>query len=225
VVKGEVVEDMRLAQLLVQGGWRLSFRAAPDCFQTRMYQSLSDIVEGWGKNVATGSLQATPRCLRPVALPVSLAVGVTLWLLPPIALAWVLLGAEGELLRQWAFITTGTSAIFWAMISLIVGTSPVYGMLYPLGAALSAYIFVKSWTRGSEIEWKRRTYRIELDGDAGQGTLVGDEDGERESDAGDVPESRAGRPGVGKPTDRGGAPGPSRDEPSSSAGESKPGPR
>ena len=179
-----------------------------------MYQSLADIVEGWGKNITTGSLQATPRWMRPVALPVSLAVGMTLWFLPPMALAWVLLGAEGELLRQWAFITTGTSVLFWAVISLIVGASPLYGVLYPLGAAVSAYIFVKSWTRGSAIEWKRRTYRLEIDGDAGRGTLVS----ERE-----VGQESAG-PGEDTSLDVGDAAESTADDGPSSESESRPGP-
>ncbi len=84
-VMGEVVEDQRLAQLLVKGGWRLSFRLAAPGLETRMYQSLPDIVEGWSKNVATGSLQSTPAWMRPVVLPLSFVIGVTWWIVPYLA--------------------------------------------------------------------------------------------------------------------------------------------
>lgn len=168
VVMGEVVEDLRLAQLLVGGGWRLSLRLAAPGLETRMYQSLPDIVEGWSKNVATGSLQSTPAWLHPVVLPLSFAIGVTWWIVPPILLAVSFLGVGGELLREWAFLITGSSALFWAMISLIVGTSPLFGLLYPLGGGIGAYIFFRSWMRGSRIEWKGREYRTGLAGDSGE---------------------------------------------------------
>ena len=175
VVKGEVAEDLRLAQLLVKGGWRLSFRLAAGGLETRMYQSLPDIVEGWSKNAATGALQSTPGWLRPVVLPLSFVIGVTWWIVPPVLLVASFLGAGGELLREWSFLITGSSALFWAMISFIVGTSPLFGLLYPVGGGIGAYIFLRSWMRGSRIEWKGREYRMELTGEAGRGSAVGDE--------------------------------------------------
>ena len=58
-VRGEVVEDMRIAQLLVRDGRHLLVRDGRG-LQTRMYRSLGGLVEGWSKNIATGALQATP---------------------------------------------------------------------------------------------------------------------------------------------------------------------
>lgn len=167
-VMGEVVEDLRLAQLLVKGGWRLSVRLAAPGLETRMYQSLPDIVEGWSKNVATGALQSTPEWLRPAVLPLSFAIGLIWWIVPPILLAASFLGAGGELLREWAFLVVGTSVLFWAMISLIVGTSPLFGLLYPLGGGIGAYIFFRSWMRGSRIEWKGREYGVSSASDSGE---------------------------------------------------------
>ena len=187
-VMGEVAEDLRLAQLLVKGGWRLSFRLAGGSLETRMYQSLPDIVEGWSKNAATGALQSTPAWLRPVVLPVSFVIGVTLWIVPPILLAASFLGAGGEMLREWAFLVTGSSALFWAMISFIVGTSPLFGLLYPVGGGLGAYIFLRSWMRGSRIEWKGREYRMSLVGEVGHGSAAAADEGgpTRESDHGET---------------------------------------
>jgi chlorobactene glucosyltransferase len=51
-VRGEVVEDLRLAQILIQSGARLSLRSAERAFATRMYRDLGELVRGWSKNLA-----------------------------------------------------------------------------------------------------------------------------------------------------------------------------
>ena len=156
---GEVVEDLRLAQLLVRGGWKLVVRGA-DRFQTRMYRSLGDLVEGWSKNVATGALQSTAPWLLPFILPISLAVGFTLWLVPPATLSWaVFTGNQGTPLA-WGAVTTGLAVLVWSRASVLLKGNPLYGFLYPLGSVLAGYIFLKSWRRGASIQWKGRSYQM-----------------------------------------------------------------
>ena len=158
-VAGEVVEDLRLAQLLVRGGWKLVVRGA-DRFQTRMYRSLGDLVEGWSKNVATGALQSTAPWLLPFILPISLAVGFTLWLVPPATLSWaVFTGNQGTPLA-WGAVTTGLAVLVWSRASVLLKGNPLYGFLYPLGSVLAGYIFLKSWRRGASIQWKGRSYQM-----------------------------------------------------------------
>ena len=159
VVRGEVVEDMRLAQLLVQGGWRLVVREGRG-LKTRMYRSLGGLIEGWGKNIATGALQATGGWLLPVILPLSLVVGLCLWLLPPAALVWALMGKTGGLVFQFGALTTGFGVLYWALATGVMRANPLYGLLYPLGSVLAAVIFVRSWMRGGQIEWKGRHYHM-----------------------------------------------------------------
>jgi hypothetical protein len=158
-VAGEVVEGMRLAQLLVQGGWKLVIRGG-EGLETRMYRSLAHLVEGWSKNVTTGALQTTPKLLLPVILPFSLVVGATLWLVPVTVLAWSLVTGTGGTPLLWSGLVTGFSVLFWAFASLIMRGNPAYGFLYPVGSILSAYIFLRSWARGSRIEWKGRKYQM-----------------------------------------------------------------
>ena len=38
--------------------------------------------------------------------------------------------------------------------------NPLYGFLYRLGAVVGAYIFVRSWRRGTMVEWKGRRYEV-----------------------------------------------------------------
>jgi chlorobactene glucosyltransferase len=168
-VAGEVVEDMRLAQELVRSGTRLTVRAAEDGLETRMYQTLPDIVEGWGKNLYTASKQTVPDWLRPVIAPLSMLVGALLWLVPPLVLAVVGLqtmvsGSDPSAVLVWAAFASGAGLMFWTLTALRMGISPFYGALYPLGAGLAGLIYVRSWVRGSRIRWKDRDYRIESSG-------------------------------------------------------------
>lgn len=158
-VRGEVVEDMRLAQELTRGGWRLLVRGA-DGLRTRMYRSLGHLVEGWSKNVATGVLQTTAGWLLPFMLPLSLLVGTTLWLLPPAALAWAVLSGTGGPLLLWSAVATLFGVAFWGIASAVMRGNPLYGLLYPLGSLMAGYIFVRSWVMGSRVRWKGRSYQV-----------------------------------------------------------------
>ena len=165
-VSGEVVEDLRLAQELVRAGHRLTIRGAEDAFATRMYRSLSEIVEGWGKNLFTASRQSVPRWLEPLIAPVSLITGALLWLVPPmVGLGLALAALAGPAppvpsgVAVWSVSATALSLLFWMSVSARVGIPAAYGLLYPLGAAVSGYIYLRSWARGTRIRWKGRSYR------------------------------------------------------------------
>jgi chlorobactene glucosyltransferase len=158
-VKEEVVEDMRMAQLLVRGGWRLVLRRS-EAFATRMYRSLSGLVDGWSKNLATAALQTTPAWFHPVALPFFFLVGVVLWLLPPVTLAAGLLGDAGSLALSWGAVTTGLGVLFWGSASWVMGASPLYGLFHPLASLMLAFIYVRSWLWGGGVRWKGRGYQL-----------------------------------------------------------------
>lgn len=51
-VKGAVLEDVALAQMVKRRKQGLRFRYAPEAVATRMYRSLGAMVEGWTKNLA-----------------------------------------------------------------------------------------------------------------------------------------------------------------------------
>ncbi len=167
-VRGEVVEDLRLAQELVRAGHRLSLRLARDAFSTRMYTSLQEVVNGWTKNVAVGARQSSGR-LAPLALPGLLLFLAGVWLVPPAAF---LVSAVGALLlgsgtTPWTslpFLAWGGAAAFCTVAIQAgvygrFGVSPAMALLHPLGALVMAVIVVRSWIRGEgRIEWKGRRY-------------------------------------------------------------------
>lgn len=160
VVKGEVVEDIRMAQELARSGIRLTVRGAEDVFATRMYRNLRELVEGWTKNMSTGARQVVPAGVGKLVIPALLLYLLGIWVLPPLVLLATLAvapGAGGVLL--WAGIATGCGLAIWVVGSRQMGAPALYGILYPLGAATTAFILVRSWLRGSgRIEWKGRRY-------------------------------------------------------------------
>lgn len=157
-VKDEVVEDLVMAQIVVRAGRRLSVRMAETAFATRMYRSLPDLVAGWSKNIVQGGLATMPPRLRPFVAPFSALSGFVMWLLPPLALVAALAGVGGSGLALWSGLAVGISAVHWALFTARMGASPAYGLLYPLGAAVGMYIFLRSWIRGRNVEWKGRAY-------------------------------------------------------------------
>jgi hypothetical protein len=125
-----------------------------------MYRSLSELVAGWSKNLVIGGLQSLPRAIRPLVAPVSLLSGIALWVAPPLLLAAALAGALPEPLFAWAATVCALSALTFAVFTRQMGGPWAYGLLYPLGAAVGTYIFLRSWTRGRNVEWKGRRYTL-----------------------------------------------------------------
>ena len=160
-VRGEVVEDLALAQILARTGFRLTVRFAERQFRTRMYRSLREIVDGWSKNVILGGLMTLPAWLRPIMPPAVLSTIIALWIAPPTVLCATLVGFGSGRLQLWAAATTAISLAFWMAVSRRFGAPLAYGLAYPLGAAVAAFTFVRSWTWGRDIRWKGRSYRID----------------------------------------------------------------
>lgn len=162
-VRGEVVEDLRLAQILVREGHRLMVREAEDALATRMYRSLGGLLEGWTKNLATGVRQSVPPVLRPVAAPVAALAWGLFWVSPPLTLLAGALGFGGPSLLAWSGTASGVGVLVWGAASRRMRSAPVWGLFYPLGAAMAVFILLRSWIRGSRVEWKGRRYRIDPD--------------------------------------------------------------
>lgn len=183
-VRGEVVEDMRLAQRLVRLGYGLTVRSAEDGFATRMYTSLAELVEGWSKNILLGGLATLPegwvRRLAPLA---AVVLGTVSFVLPPVLTLGLGVGswlasaatptsASGGWAAMWPILATnplfawGASLTllgmgFWSLVSWRMRIAPGYGLLYPLGAAVAQYIYLRTWRRGGHVEWKGRRYDLD----------------------------------------------------------------
>jgi hypothetical protein len=61
----------------------------------------------------------------------------------------------------WATISSVATLIWWLVVYITIGETPLYALLYPLGALVLLYIFVTAVIRGRRVTWKGRTYLSE----------------------------------------------------------------
>jgi len=157
IVRHEVAEDLALAQAFHRAGRKIHFAFAERLMETRMYQSLPHLVEGWSKNVYLGGRRSFPEepVLRAL-VPVMLLAAFLFWLVPPAVLAVTGVTAG---LGTAAVVATGFSALFWMLVSYGMKIPPWYGLLYPIGALMALYIGARSIWRGARrVEWRGRVY-------------------------------------------------------------------
>jgi hypothetical protein len=55
-------------------------------------------------------------------------------------------------------IATGASLLLWMKVYWEERAPLRYALLYPLGAAMVAYIMIRSALRGDRVEWRGRRY-------------------------------------------------------------------
>jgi cellulose synthase/poly-beta-1,6-N-acetylglucosamine synthase-like glycosyltransferase len=151
-VRGEVVEDLRLAEAVKRARLRLVYGRGVALASLRMYDSLGAIVRGWSKNF-------------------HVALAGALWLAPPLALA-LLLAYAGP----WLLVPLAAVAGAWRALALALGATLVavvarrdasrrYGIdgavwLAPLGAGVVAFILLRSALQAAArrpFVWKGRS--------------------------------------------------------------------
>lgn len=159
-VRGEVVEDMRLAQRAVAAGQRVLIADAQDVMETRMYASLREITEGWTKNMDRGARLSFPPGLGRIALLVGALLQIVLWVIPPLVLILGFFVPELAGLRAWSIIATSLGAFVWVTVHVLLRTSVLHALLFPLGAFVSACILVLSSVRGDRVTWRGRAYQL-----------------------------------------------------------------
>jgi hypothetical protein len=158
-VRHKVAEDLAMAQHWFRAGRTVSLVLGLDQLTTRMYTSLRELVEGWGKNVFAGGRDAMPfGALGRVIFPLLLVSPSLFQLVPPIVLVLGLMGVVGSAALTWAAIATGANLVWWTLVYLWLRVSPVYALLHPLGAAMLLYITMRATVRGSRVRWKERDY-------------------------------------------------------------------
>jgi chlorobactene glucosyltransferase len=159
-VRDRVAEDLALAQHFFLAGRRTTLVLGQEQLRTRMYTSLRELIDGWGKNIYAGGIDAVPfgragRALFPFVLLTPGLSGV----LPALLLVLSAGGVLGGTVLVWAAVAIGANLVWWAVVYRWLGLSPGYAALHPLGAGLLLYISVRAIVRGRRVEWKGREYR------------------------------------------------------------------
>jgi chlorobactene glucosyltransferase len=162
-LRNEVVEDLRLAQRVVEeGGW-VYLAHAEHLIETRMYRSLGGIVEGWSKNLARGARQSVDPWLRP-AIPWILGLfTIGFWVVPPATFVLSLLTPLAASATLWAVTATVVSFAFWSYMNSRLRVPLLHALLFPLGGLVAGVLFLRSAARGRKIQWKGRTYEVGTD--------------------------------------------------------------
>jgi chlorobactene glucosyltransferase len=157
-VRGAAMEDLRLAQRLLTLRRRIYLAFAEDLLEARLYRSLGDVMQGLAKSMTIGARMTVRPSLRAFVPWVVAAFMAGLWVMPPVALVVSLIAGYNGAFRGWALAATGLSFLFWAAVNLRLRIPVSATLLYPVGAALAALLFVRGAVRGGRIEWKGRVY-------------------------------------------------------------------
>ena len=157
-VRGEVAEDLALAQEFWRGGKKLFLAYAYELMRTRMYTSLPHLIEGWSKNLYLGARRAWEGDrLRQVLAPWGAVLAFAYWLVPAIGVGAGLTFYPTALVPGlWAL---GFSTLFWVAMSRGMEIPIGYALLHPIGAVIATWIALRSILRGGRrVEWKGRVY-------------------------------------------------------------------
>ncbi len=169
-VKDFVAEDVMMAQAVWRTGARISLVLGIGQLSTRMYDGLSSLVAGWGKNVYAGGRfamrgGAVGRAVYPLLL-LSFPAGV---LIPFLALALLagsraaglhLPGNAGQFTAAltWSVLTSACVLASFALANVVNRDRAWRAVLAPLGGAILLFICAISVGRGRNVRWKGRGY-------------------------------------------------------------------
>jgi chlorobactene glucosyltransferase len=160
-LKDEVMEDVRLAEMIKRSGARLFTEYAPNLLSTRMYRDFGEMWECSTKNWFSGMKFSLPFALAGVCSMYLISV------VPPvIALASAIAIAAGVSSPWPLFVPAAFSWLLQILILAMVSTrsevAPTYALTAPLGLSLLyAMLFDSSIriTTGKGVTWKgRRIY-------------------------------------------------------------------
>lgn len=157
-VRDKIVEDVSLARIVKQNGYRARAVHAPHAVAVRMYQNLQEIWEGWRKNFhAVNDFRVWKSLLKVFTIFVMLELpfllfGYGLWLLPTTGLNRFLI---------WGGLMAVTIWLAFGYFYAALETSLPYVLLLPFAIGIYLAIGVDSILRGitgTGVSWRGRHY-------------------------------------------------------------------
>ncbi|MBN1453409.1 MAG: glycosyltransferase [Anaerolineales bacterium] len=163
-IKGSIVEDKDLAVLVKGKGYRLVVADGRQVASTRMYTSLSEMWEGWTKNIYLGLRDDRGLLWLGVFgafLAFTAALLLPAWVIWGVILAAAGSGLEGSVVLLEAVLLWGY-LIFWRVRASRGMDIPTwYALTTPIGAGVFAAMMITSaWNvlSGKGVTWKGRMY-------------------------------------------------------------------
>lgn len=140
-IAAEVLDDMKLARVLIATGAHGGVADGSTLAKTRMYKNFSDIKAGYGKSLWS----AFPTRLNTgIAITFIFVTGVT-----PV-LVWFSGNPIGLFTFQIIFITRALSA-------KRSGGRILDSLLHPISSVILIYLIIYSWRARGKVQWKGRT--------------------------------------------------------------------
>lgn len=170
-IRGKIADDVEMAKLLKESGFRIGLAKAYDMMKLRMYEKLKDIWEGWSKNIFLGLVQKREiqsKGKQLAILIIGLFVVFDMVVLPFFAVILSLLILLMLKMSVW-WLILGFSFIVW-LFSISVQSyvhskyhigNPIYSPLYFIGGIVTMGIFLNSAVKtlsGKGVKWKGRVY-------------------------------------------------------------------
>jgi chlorobactene glucosyltransferase len=159
LVKSHVADDMMMAQRFFANGRKVVLEKGMSQLSTRMYTSLSELIQGWGKNVFAGGRDAVPwGRAGQLAFPFLLLIAPVIVSAPPLLLIASALVHLPFAFVVWSAISSGALLVWWVAVYIQMKRSPLYALLTPIGALVIFFIFARAIARGRRVTWKERSY-------------------------------------------------------------------
>jgi chlorobactene glucosyltransferase len=161
-VKDRIDEDKAIATLVKRAGCRLILADGRKVARTRMYTSLTEMWEGWTKNIYLGLVDRLWLLLFGALLGVVVSLLLPIWLFG--SLVWLASGGGVA-----AVIVTGEACVLWVFLVYnriqacrAFHIPDGYAFTFPLGALIFTAMMAASAfnvVSGRGVSWKGRRYR------------------------------------------------------------------
>jgi cellulose synthase/poly-beta-1,6-N-acetylglucosamine synthase-like glycosyltransferase len=140
-VSNQILDDIELARSLIGAGFKGVVTEGSGIASTRMYSSLEEIRQGYGKSLwkAFGG---------PIGTVIAIAFIFLTGIVP------VILIFNGYLIGWFIYLYIAFSREISAIRSR---SNPLYAFLHPISSALLIYLIIYSWRKRGTIQWKGRT--------------------------------------------------------------------
>ncbi len=170
-IKGQIGDDVEMAKLLKESGYRVGLAHAQKLMKLRMYERFSEIWEGWSKNIFLGLVQKrqiSSKLLQVIVVLIGLFVVFNMIVFP-----FILILISGIIYLYnfslpWFYILVFSILVYLiaTFVQVFVHSrygigNPSYSPLYFIGGIVTMGIFLNSAIKtlsGTGVKWKGRTY-------------------------------------------------------------------